>query len=280
MWLTMFKPLLKSRKFLISILVFLFIVLLGVVGPIVYPVDPTSYAGPFERPPSREFPLGTDTYGGDLLAKVLNGTRTSLYIGFLTAVISMSIGIVIGPISAIKGGIVDEILMAFTNIVLTIPNILLAILIATYLKVRSAEVIALLLGILGWPWFARAVRSQILSLINREYVKLSRMAGYSDLRLAFEDLIPGIATYTFMSFILFINGGILGEAGLSLIGLGPTKGVSLGLVLQWAVLMEAVRRGIWWWFVPPGVIIVTLTSSLLIITTAMDEVFNPRLREK
>jgi len=83
-----------------------------------------------------------------------------------------------------------------------------------------------------------------------------------------------------MAFILFINGGILGEAGLSLIGLGPTKGVTLGIVLQWAVLMEAIRRGLWWWFIPPGVIIVALTSSLLIITTAMDEVFNPKLRER
>lgn len=280
MWYEMFKPLFRNRKFLVALIIFISIVLLGILGPILYPVDPTGYAGPFERPPSKEFPLGTDTYGGDLLAKVLNGTRSSLYIGFLTAVISMSIGIVIGSISAVKGGIVDDILMAFTNIILTIPNILLAILIATYLRVRSAEIIALLLGGLGWPWFARAIRAQILSLINREYVYLSRMAGYSDLRLIFEDLIPGIATYTFMSFILFINGGIMGEAGLSLIGLGPTKGVSLGLILQWAVLMEAIRRGIWWWFIPPGVIIVALTSSLLMITTTMDEVFNPRLRVK
>ncbi|MDN5338627.1 MAG: peptide/nickel transport system permease protein [Thermotogaceae bacterium] len=119
-----------------------------------------------------------------------------------------------------------------------------------------------------------------MSLINREYVYLSKLAGYSDLRLAFEDLVPGIATYTFMSFILFINGGIMGEAGLSLIGLGPTKGISLGIMLQWAVLMEAVRRGLWWWFVPPGAAIVAITSSLLIISTAMDEVFNPRLRER
>lgn len=280
MWYEMFKPLFSNRKFITALIIFIFIVLLGILGPILYPVDPTGYAGPFERPPSREFPLGTDTYGGDLLAKVLNGTKTSLYIGFLTAIISMSIGIVIGSISAVKGGITDDILMAFTNIILTIPNILLAILIATYLKVRSAEIIALLLGGLGWPWFARAIRAQILSLINREYVYLSRMAGYSDLRLIFEDLIPGIATYTFMSFILFINGGIMGEAGLSLIGLGPTKGVSLGLILQWAVLMEAIRRGIWWWFIPPGIIIVALTSSLLMITTTMDEVFNPRLRVK
>lgn len=277
---TIFRPLFRNKKFIGGISVFLIIVLMGILGPILYPKDPTAFAGTMESPPSKEFPLGTDTYGGDLLAKLLNGIRTSLYIGVLTAVIAMVIGLLIGSISAVRGGVVDEILMSFTNIVLTIPNILLAILVATYLRIRSAEVIALLLGVLGWPWFARAIRAQLLSLINREYVYLSRLAGYTDLQLAFEDLLPGIATYAFMAFILFINGGILGEAGLSLIGLGPTKGVSLGLILQWAILMEAVRRGLWWWFIPPGIIIVALTSSLLIVTTTMDEVFNPRLRER
>ncbi|PMQ00839.1 MAG: peptide ABC transporter permease [Dictyoglomus sp. NZ13-RE01] len=277
---TIFKPLFRNKKFISAFSVFILIVLMGIVGPILYPKDPTAYAGPMESPPSKDFPLGTDTYGHDLLAQLLNGIRTSLYIGFLSAVISMIIGLLIGSISAVRGGVVDDLLMSFTNIVLTIPQILLAILIATYLKVRSAEVVAILLGILGWPWFARAVRAQLLSLINREYVYLSRLAGYTDIQIAFEDLLPGIATYALMSFILFINGGIMGEAGLSLIGLGPTKGVSLGLILQWAVLMEAVRRGMWWWFIPPGVIIVALTSSLLIVTTTMDEIFNPRLRER
>ncbi|MEN2984899.1 MAG: ABC transporter permease [Dictyoglomaceae bacterium] len=277
---TIFKPLFRNKKFIGAFSVFIIIVLMGILGPIFYPKDPMSFTGKMESPPSKEFPLGTDTYGGDLLAKLLNGIRTSLYIGFLTAVISMVIGLLIGSISAVKSGIVDDILMSFTNIVLTIPNILLAILVATYLKIRSAEVVAILLGVLGWPWFARAIRAQLLSLINREYVYLSRLAGYTDLQLAFEDLIPGIATYALMAFILFINGGILGEAGLSLIGLGPTKGVSLGIILQWAVLMEAIRRGLWWWFIPPGLIIVALTSSLLIVTTTMDEIFNPRLRER
>jgi len=137
-----------------------------------------------------------------------------------------------------------------------------------------------ILGLCQWPGCARAIRAQLMSVISREYVYLSIMAGYSDLKLIVEDLIPTIATYAFMSFVLFINGGIMGEASLSLIGLGPTQGISLGIMLQWAVLMEAVRRGLWWWFVPPGIAIVAITSSLLIISTAMDEVFNPRLREE
>ncbi|PLV58651.1 ABC transporter permease [Thermotoga sp. KOL6] len=280
MFSAMIRPLFKNKKFIIGFSIFLLFLFLGIFGPVFYRVDPTEMTWDVEQPPSLTHPLGTDTYGRDILAQLLHGIRSSLYIGFLAAIISLVIGTIIGSFSAVKGGIVDDTLMALTNIVLTTPSILIAILIASYLKVRSIEMVAVILGLFQWPWFARAIRAQLMSVMSREYVYLSVMAGYSDLRLVIEDLIPTIATYAFMSFVLFINGGIMGEAGLSLIGLGPTQGISLGLMLQWAVLMEAVRRGLWWWFVPPGVAIVALTSSLLVISTAMDEVFNPRLREE
>ncbi|HDI31559.1 MAG TPA: ABC transporter permease [Thermofilum sp.] len=270
--------LITNKRFIIGISIFLLIVLIGLIGPLLYPVDPLSFAGPMEVAPCRRYPLGTDTYGRDLLAQTLVGTRTSLYIGFLTALVAISIGTIIGTLAGTKGGIIDEILMSITNVVLAIPGILLAILIASYIKVRSVEVIALLLGITSWPWYARAIRAQLMSLREREFVYLSKMAGYRDIELAFKDLLPNIATYTFMAFVLYINGGILSEAGLSIIGVGPTKGISLGLILQWASLMEAVRRGLWWWFIPPGAIITVVTSSLMIVSVAMDEIFNPKLR--
>lgn len=280
MFKTMFKPLFTNRKFIIGISIFTFFVLVGLLGPLLYKVDPTEMTMDFESPPSADHPLGTDTYGRDILAQLIYGIRSSLYIGLIAALISLVIGLVIGTFSAVKGGIVDEILMSLTNIVLTTPSILIAILIASYLRIRSIEIIGVILGIFQWPWFARAIRAQLLSVLSREYVYLSVMANYSDLRLIVEDLIPTIATYTFMSFVLFINGGIMGEAGLSLIGLGPTKGISLGIMLQWSTLMDAIRRGLWWWFIPPGVAIVAITSSLLVLSTTMDEVFNPRLREE
>jgi peptide/nickel transport system permease protein len=280
MFATMIRPLLRNKKFIIGISIFLFFLMLGILGPALYKVSPTKMTWNYEQPPSAKHPLGTDTYGRDVLAQLLHGIRSSLYIGFLAAIISLSIGTVVGSLAAVKRGIVDDTLMAITNIVLTTPSILIAILIASYLRIRSMEVVAVILGLFQWPWFARAIRAQLMSVMSREYVYLSIMAGYSDMRLVIEDLLPTIATYAFMSFVLFINGGIMGEAGLSLIGLGPTRGISLGLMLQWAVLMEAVRRGLWWWFVPPGIAIVALTASLMVISTTMDEVFNPRLREE
>lgn len=280
MLLTMIRPLFKNKKFIIGITIFLFFLLSGILGPYFYKVDPTHMSWDFEQSPSANHPLGTDTYGRDILAQLLHGIRSSLYVGFLAAIISLAIGSIIGSLAAVKRGIIDDILMAITNIVLTTPSILIAILIASYLRVRSLEVVAVILGLFQWPWYARAIRAQLMSVMSREYVYLSRMAGYSDLRLVVEDLLPTIATYAFMSFVLFINGGIMGEAGLSLIGLGPTQGISLGLMLQWSVLMDGIRRGLWWWFVPPGIAIVAVTASLMVISTTMDEVFNPRLREE
>lgn len=277
--LVLVKALVVNKRFVIGISVFLALLLMGLIGPIIYTRSPTSFAGPFESPPNPEYPLGTDTYGRDVLAQLLVGTRNSLYVGLITAAVAMTIGTIVGAVAGVRGGLVDEALMAITNIVLAIPSILLAILIASYLNVRSFEMVGVLLGVTGWPWYARAIRSQLMSLREREFVYLSKMAGYGSLELAFKDLLPNIATYVFMALILYINGGILGEAGLSIIGIGPTQGVTLGIMLQWAALFEAVRRGLWWWFVPPGVVIVAITASLIVVSTALDEVFNPRLRE-
>jgi|UniRef100_A0A7J3Z7A5 ABC-type dipeptide/oligopeptide/nickel transport systems, permease components len=274
--------LLRNKRFLVGLSLFIFVVCFSLIGSMIYARDPFDMSGPPEQPPSREYPLGTDRMGRDILAQIIWGTRYSLYVGVLTALIAMPIGIVIGAVAGVEGGIIDELLMSLTNIVLTIPSILLAILIAATLPsgLRTYEMVAFVIGITSWPWLARAVRAQMLSLREREFVYLSKMAGRGNARIAFEDLLPNIATYVFMAFVLFVNGGILGEAGLSLIGVGPTRGITLGVVLYWAATMEALRRELWWWFIPAGIMIVLSTASLMIITTAVDEVFNPRLRGK
>ena len=272
--------LLRNRRFLVGLSLFLAVVLFGLIGGYVYARNPFDMSRAPEQPPSPEYPLGTDRLGRDILAQLIHGTRNSLYVGILTALIAMPIGLVVGTTAGAKGGLVDEALMRFTDVVLTIPGVLVAIIAAATLPagMRTYETVALILGALSWPWFARAIRAQLLSLKEREFIYMSRLAGYSDLRLAFEDMLPNIATYIFMAFVLFVNGGILGEAALSLIGVGPARGVTLGTILYWATQMEAVRRGLWWWFASAGAMIVLATSSLMIVTTAVDEVFNPRLR--
>jgi len=272
------KEIFKIKKFTISIAVVISILLFGLLGPLFYPRDPFEMKYYPERPPNPENPLGTDIAGRDILVQLLHGTRFSVYIGVVAALISLAIGVTVGSVAGVKGGLVDDALMAITNIVLAMPSILLMMLIAAYFKYRDPILVSLIIGVTSWPWVARAVRAQILSLKNREFIYYSRMACLSDLQIAFEDLLPNMAAYLFMAFVLLLSSAMISEAGLSMIGVGLTKGVSLGIILYWAQLFEAVRRGLWWWFIPPGAILVTLTASLLMLSTALDEYFNPRLR--
>lgn len=275
---SLIRDLFKIKKLDISIAIFVAITLAGIIGPILYPVDPTTIVGPAEHRPSTRYPLGTDSWGRDLLAQLLHGIRNSLGVGITAASIALAIGVTVGVVSGFKSGLIDSFLMLITEIILILPSILLMILIAAYLKERSPFLVSLVIGVTSWPWVARAVRSQILSLKTREFIDMSRMAGLSDLRIMFEDLIPNMASYIFMAFVLLMSGAMIAEAGLSMIGLGVTRGVSLGIILYWAQLLEAVRRGLWWWFIPPGACLVLLATSLLLLSTALDEYFSPRLK--
>ncbi len=275
----MIGELLYNKRLIVGLILFLIPLLLGTIGPYFYPKDPYERSMCSECPPSEEHLLGTDARGYDILAQIMEGILTSLYVGFLSATITMTIATVVGVIAGIKGGsIIDEVLMFIANIFMIIPSILLAILIAAYIRVRSLEVIALVMAIPAWGGWSKAIRSAILSLREREYIYLSKMAGYSDIRLAFEDLLPNLASYIIIAFMTNFAGAILTEASLSFIGLGPTKGITLGKILFWAMQLGALRRGVWWWFIPPGAIIIMICVALMLISTGLDEVFNPRLR--
>jgi len=266
------------RKLDVSLGILLTILALGFIGPYFYPVQPTVVAGPLEAPPSQRFPLGTDAYGKDILAQLIAGIRGSLQVGSLAAAIALLIGVTVGLVAGYKGKITDNLLMMLTDIIFMLPSILLMILIAAYFKWRDPLLVSLIIGVTSWPWVARAVRSQTMSLRSREFVNLSRMAGLSDIHIIIRDVLPNIASYIFMAYVLLMSGAMIAETGLSMIGLGTTQGLTLGNILFWAQVLEAVRRGLWWWFIPPGAILVAMASSLLLMATALDEYFNPRLR--
>jgi len=272
------KDLFRIKKFDISLALFVGIMLTGVFGSILYNVNPLAVVGPPEQPPSNRFPLGTNSWGRDNLALLLSGIESSIYIGLTAALISLAIGVVIGVISGFKSGFTDSSLMLVTDVVLVLPSILIMMLIAAYLKERNPFFVSIIIGLTSWPWVARAVRSQMLSLKTREFMYMSRMAGLRDMRIIAEDLLPNMMSYIFMAFVLLMSGAMIAEAGLSMIGLGVTKGTSLGIILYWAQILEAVRRGLWWWFIPPGVCLVALATSLLLLSTALDEYFSPRLK--
>ena len=294
----------RNRKFQFGFGLLTFFVVLAIVGPLFTPfawdglyyekvqgISIASYGEKTLPPMSHEIIttytgkkfevvhiLGTNINGQDLYARLVYGLRTSLWIAFLAAVIGTLVGVTVGFVAGYKGGWTDETLMMLTNIMLVIPSIVLLILVAAYLSARTPGIQALIIGLTGWPWVARAVRSQTLSLKNSEFVNLARLAGLGDLRIIFGEIMPNMISYIFMAAILQFSGAILASATLDFIGLGPTTMVSLGNILQKAIAYNALQFGWWWWFIPPGMIITLIITALFFINIGMEEVFNPRLR--
>jgi peptide/nickel transport system permease protein len=130
----------------------------------------------------------------------------------------------------------------------------------------------------SWSWVSRSVRAQVYSLKTRRHVDMARISGFGTLSIIVREILPYILSYLVMAFVLQVASGILNEATLSMLGLGPLESVSLGTMMSWALMFEAVRAGAWWAFIPPVVLIALITFSLKYINTGMDEVFNPRLR--
>lgn len=269
--------LIASKKFLVGIGVLLFFVGLAIIMPWFMPNPKAMVAMPWE-PPSYGRILGTDLFGRDVFSLFVHGMNMSLRIGILAGLAATALGVAVGAVAGYKGGIVDEVLMGITNVMLVIPTLALLIVLAAFLKMRNEMLMAFIIGITSWPWTARSIRSQTLSLKAREFIDLARMSGLSGLKIIFQDVLPNMFSYVFMCFALQMASGILSETGLSMIGLGPTDVVSLGMILRWALLWETVRLGKWWVFVPVTIAITLVTTSLLLINTGMDEIFNPRMR--
>jgi len=276
------KDLLRIKKLDISLGIFIGIILVSIVGSaLFYPNPEKKYVAEYAQllPPSPRFPLGTDGAYRDVLATLINGIKNSFYIGFTAALISLAIGVLFGVIAGFKGGIIDSSLMVGTDVILAFPIVLVMLLAASLVSSdqRTPMLVSTIIGATGWPWVARAIRSQIMSLKTREFMYMSRMAGLGDMRIIFEDLLPNMASYLFMAFVLLMSISMIAEAGLSVIGL-TTNSITLGNVLRQAQLDETLRRKLWWHFLPPGACLVAMTSSLLLMSTALDEFFSPRLK--
>ena len=267
----------KNRKFQSCSVIVIGIVMLGVIGPFVTR-DPSEGAGGRYEPPSFKFLLGTDMAGRDIFAQLCVAIRDSLWVGIIAGLSSLIIAILIGGFLAYKRGLVDEGANLVTNIFLVLPELVILIIIAALLEGRSLVVVGILIGLFSWPWMARSIRSQILSLRERKFVDLARISGKSDLSIVVKEILPNMLAYVFLVLIIGIGSAIVVEAGISVIGLGPTIGFTLGKMLQWAISWEAIPQGIWWYFVPPGLILVILTGTLVMITAVIDDVLNPKVR--
>jgi len=246
-------------------------------------VQQTDYANVSEVANVRFFPLGTDNFGRDVLTELVKATAVSLQIGLVAGLIATLIGLILGLVSGYVGGQVDDFIMFITNLFTVIPTLVLLILISFSIgqDKRGAVTIAIVIGFTSWVWTARAVRSQVISLRNRDHVNLSKLSGHSIVHIIINDILPYIASYVVMALILQISSAILAEASLSILGLGPrtTEVPTLGLMMNWAMIYQAELLGKWWAYFPVLITIALITFSMNLMNTGLDQVFNPALRD-
>jgi peptide/nickel transport system permease protein len=273
-----FTALLKSPWFLFGSSVFSICVLTACFYPLLSTIDPIQRTGAPFYSPSMQYWLGTNNQGQDMFARLVFGLRASLYVGLFAGIIATCLGTTIGMTAGYRGGILDNILSMATNLFLVIPSLIILILISNSIEKRSLTLVALIIGCTQWTWTARAVRAQTSSLRSRDHISLAKLNGYGTVSIILKHILPYILSYIFMAFILQMASGILSEAAISMLGLGPYDSVSLGTILYNAQQHEALINGNWWVFLPAAFLVSMITFSLYMVNTAMEGVFNPRLR--
>lgn len=259
-----------------TMLVFFFIV--AFLGPIIFPYSAIDVgAGPLLDKPSSAFWFGTDHLGRDLFGAIVNGTKTSLIVGFSAALISIGIGTTIGLTSGFVGGKIDNLLMRLTDGMMVLPKLPLIMVLSALLGTNIRNII-LVIGFTGWTGTARLVRSQALSIRERPFIERARSIGAGNFYIMYKHVLPNVFPVIFANTILATSSAILAEASLSFLGLGDPLSVSWGQILNGAFVNGAVSIGAWWYFVPAGLAIILLVLSFTFVGYSFDEILNPKLR--
>ncbi len=270
----------RNPSVVVGLAMILSLLLISVIGPLFIH---TKSAEPLSAlpalAPSREYPLGTDDQGRDLLATLIVGLPDTLRIGFLAGAIGLGLGIVLGFLSGYIGGVVDAVIRIAVDTLLTVPGLLILITLAASIKTFiSVNIMALVIASLAWRHPTRIIRAQVLTMRERAYVQVARRSGMNTAEIIVRELLPNLFPFLAASFVGAVSGAILFSIGLEALGLGPQNQPTLGMTIYWSIRFNAILRGMWWWWFPPIVALVVLFIGLLLLTIGLDEIANPRLR--
>ena len=233
------------------------------------------------QPPSAELPFGSDKQGRNLYAVMVVGTPLTLRIGLFAGLLGVALGSALAFVAGYYGGHVDNAIKGIVDVGLTIPGLLILIIIG--MKVReglSVNQMALVVGALAWLYPARTIRSQVITLKQRGYVQIARLSGMSGPEVIVKELLPNLLPYLGASLVGSVSAAILASIGLEVLGLGPFEAPTLGMTLYWVNYNAAIVNGWWWWWVPPIVVIAVLFVGLFLVAVGLDEVANPRVRNR
>jgi peptide/nickel transport system permease protein len=265
---------------IVGTVMLLLVVFVAVFAPLLAPYDPHERVevnlDDILAPPDAQHLLGRDDAGKDVLSQLIYGARISLIVGFTASLLSMLIGTTVGLMAGYYGGQIGNLLMRLVDFLMVIPNLPL-MLVITAIWGRGLWKVILMIGFWGWTYTARLVRSQVLSIKERQYVLCARSIGASSPRIITRHIFPQVLSLIIAQAVLDISASIVTEASLSFLGLGDPTLISWGMMLNFA-FDRAVSRQAWWFLLPPGFAIVWVSLGLILVGKALEEIFNPRLR--
>jgi peptide/nickel transport system permease protein len=265
----------RNRGAVVGCLVLLTVIAVAALAPVMYPQSPWRLVGrPFLAPYAVErFPLGTDALGRDVMAGLMHGAWVSLLIGLVSTAVALTIGVPLGAVAGYAGGLVDDLLMRFTEFFQTIPSFALAIVIVAILQPSIASIV-LAIAIVSWPPIARLVRGEVLSLRSREYVQAAITLGQTTPRILFGQVLPNTLAPIIVMASLMVASAILLESSLSFLGLGDPS------LMTWGYMVGAGRTRLieaWWISFFPGVAIFLTVLALNLVGEGLNDALNPRL---
>lgn len=270
------KRIIRHHLALVGLIILVPMFFCALFAPVISPHDPIEPdIKSILSAPSLSHPFGTDTLGRDVFSRVLYGTRISLLVGFVSVGIAILIGLILGAVSGYFGGMVDEVIMRFVDLMMCFPTFFLILAVIAILE-PSIWNIMIVIGLTSWMGTARLVRAEILSIKSKEYVMAAKAQGFNSLRIIFRHVLPNAVTPVYVVATLGIGGAILTESALSFLGIGvqpPTP--------SWGNILTQAKDNIevaWWLSVYPGLAIFLTVMGYNLLGEGLRDVFDPRRR--
>lgn len=269
------RKLRKSKLAIAGFGIVFFMSMIALLSPVISPYS-VSWQGTSLRPPSMDHVFGTDHIGRDMLTMVMYGARVSIYVGIATVLIEIAIGISVGMIAGYFGGIIDEVLMRITDVILSLPTIVLLMVAVSMFTVRGEDMIILIMGVLGWPFLARVVRGEYLSLRETTYVEAARSMGASGWRIMVRHILPNMLSVVIVIATMDVPWYIFYEATLTFLGFGDPISSSWGVLLENGWMFA---QSYWWMITFPGLAILFTSLGFNLFGDGLRDALDVKVRE-
>ena len=280
-WGTIWQGITRSTSGFVGLCLVLGVLLFSFVGPLfVDPANPTDVTKIWGAPSAENW-LGNNHEGKDTFTQLVLGGREPIWVGFVAALITVAIAVVLGAVAGYVRGRIDHFLLQVTDITMTVPFIVLMLVIASFYRTSSPLVVSFIIGLVTWPFLMRSIRAQVLSLKEREFIEAARLQDLGTARILFVEVLPNMAGYIFINFIIAITNAIYAVVGMYLLGLLPSTADNWGLMIQQAwdnnafLLPQAAP-----FLIAPMVMIMLFQIGLVTMTRSLEQALNPRLRDR